>query len=122
MKGGNTDELYQDDGRLKMAQELVDRHPDVATVSWKWGRFQHHVDYSIFKKNEFKRKHKRKKYSDQNDEYGLVLQEYVDGEWINIQKDMEFSIRGQNNDEDQKDGSDKRTRKRKKRTRRKRNS
>lgn len=38
MRGGNTDELYKDDGRLKMAQSLVAQHPDVARINWKWGR------------------------------------------------------------------------------------
>ena len=52
--GGNTDELYKDDGRLKMAQALVDLHPDVATVSWKFHRPQHHVDYRPFGKNQLK--------------------------------------------------------------------
>lgn len=51
MKGGNTDELYVGDGRLKMAQSLVDQHPDVTTVIWKWGRHQHEVDYSGFRRN-----------------------------------------------------------------------
>jgi hypothetical protein len=50
MKGGNSDELYVDDGRLKMAQSLVDQHPDVAHVTEKWGRYQHHVDYRPFRK------------------------------------------------------------------------
>ena len=36
LKGGNTDELYKDDGRLKMAQSLVDQH-HICTVSWKFG-------------------------------------------------------------------------------------
>lgn len=52
MKGGNTDELYKDDGRKKMAESLVEQHPDVASVTWKWGRWQHHVDYRPFKKNK----------------------------------------------------------------------
>lgn len=52
MKGGNTDELYQDDGRLKMAESLRDQHPDIVKVTRKWGRWQHHVDYSGFKKNK----------------------------------------------------------------------
>ena len=52
MKGGNTDELYKDDGRLKMAQSLVNQHPDVVRVTWKWGRWQHHVDYRPFRKNK----------------------------------------------------------------------
>lgn len=52
MNGGNTDELYQDDGRLKMAESLCEQHPDVSRVSWKFNRWQHHVDYSQFKKNK----------------------------------------------------------------------
>ena len=51
MRGGNTDELYQDDGRLRMAQSLRAQLPDVTTIRWKWGRWQHHVDYSRFKSN-----------------------------------------------------------------------
>jgi hypothetical protein len=56
MKGGNTDELYQDEGRLKMAESLVEQHPDVARVAWKFGRWQHHVDYKPFKKNKLIKK------------------------------------------------------------------
>lgn len=51
MKGGNTDELYKDNGRLLMAQSLQDQHPDVVTIAWKWNRWQHVVDYSRFKHN-----------------------------------------------------------------------
>jgi hypothetical protein len=56
MKGGNTDELYKGNGRLLMAQSLVDQHPDVVKVSWKWGRHQHHVNYKPFAKNKLKPK------------------------------------------------------------------
>lgn len=56
MKGGNTDSLYVEDGRLKMAQSLVEQHPDCARITEKWGRFQHQVDYSRFKKNYLKPK------------------------------------------------------------------
>ncbi len=56
MKGGNTDELYKDDGRLKMAQSLVDQHPDVTVVSHKFKRIQHHVNYSKFVVNRLKRR------------------------------------------------------------------
>jgi TET-Associated Glycosyltransferase len=51
MKGGNTDELYVGDGRLKMAQSLQQQHPDVVTIAWKWNRWQHQVDYRPFKHN-----------------------------------------------------------------------
>jgi len=52
MKGGNTDELYAGDGRLKMAESLQEQHPDVVTISKKFGRPHHHVDYRPFKKNK----------------------------------------------------------------------
>lgn len=55
MKGGNTDELYKQDGafdgRLAMARSLQLQHPDVTKVTRKWGRWQHHVDYRPFKGN-----------------------------------------------------------------------
>jgi len=56
MSGGNTDQLYQGDGRLDMAKSLQEQHPDVVTITHKWDRWQHHVDYSQFKKNKLKLK------------------------------------------------------------------
>lgn len=57
LHGGNTDELYLiEDGRLKMAQALQKLHPDVVTITRKWGRWQHHVDYRPFKGNKLIRK------------------------------------------------------------------
>ena len=53
MKGGNTDQLYQGDGRLKMAESLREQHPDVVKVVRKWNRWQHQVDYRPFKNNKF---------------------------------------------------------------------
>jgi hypothetical protein len=55
VKGGMTPH-YQGDGRLKMAQELAAKHPDVTTIFQKFGRWQHLVDYSSFKKNGLKLK------------------------------------------------------------------
>lgn len=52
MKGGNTDELYKDDGRKKMAEALVEQHPDIVKVVWRFNRWHHLVDYSGFKKNK----------------------------------------------------------------------
>jgi hypothetical protein len=51
MKGGNTDKLYQGDGRLEMARSLQRQHPDVVKITRKWGRWQHHVDYRPFAGN-----------------------------------------------------------------------
>ena len=51
MSGGNTDELYQGDGRLQMAKSLAEQHPDVVKITYKFGRAQHQVDYRRFRKN-----------------------------------------------------------------------
>ncbi len=51
-KGGNTDELYAGDGRLKMAESLKEQHPLHVTITKKWGRWQHQVNYRDFKKNK----------------------------------------------------------------------
>lgn len=56
MKGGNTDELYADEGRKKMAEALVELHPDVTKMAWKFNRWHHQVDYSGFKGNALRRK------------------------------------------------------------------
>jgi len=63
MKGGNTEELYKledKDGRLEMARHLVRQHPDCVTINKKWGRWQHEVDYSAFRKNKYGMKVRRK--------------------------------------------------------------
>lgn len=56
LRGGNTDELYQGDGRLKMVQSLQQQHPDVVKITRKWGRWQHQVDYRPFKANRLIRR------------------------------------------------------------------
>ncbi len=71
IKGGNTP-IYQGDGRLKMAQELQQRHPDVTKIAWKWGRWQHQVDYRPFKKNRPILK-KGVVIPDAPNNYGMVL-------------------------------------------------
>lgn len=56
MRGGNTDELYQGDGRYQMALSLQKQHPDVVKITRKWGRWQHQVDYRPFKGNRLIRR------------------------------------------------------------------
>lgn len=46
MGGGNTKEFYAGEGTLAKSKMLVNRHPDVARLTWKYGRWHHHVDYS----------------------------------------------------------------------------
>jgi hypothetical protein len=68
VKGGNTAEFYHAEGELdrskwregqmnatgtvNKSQMLVDMHPDVAKLVWKYGRWHHHVDYLPFQKPE----------------------------------------------------------------------
>lgn len=47
-KGGNTDEFYSDEGTMPKSQMLVDMHPDVSKLVWKFNRWHHTVDYSSF--------------------------------------------------------------------------
>lgn len=75
--GGNTDELYLiEDGRLKMAEALAELHPDVATVTWKFGRWQHHVNYKPFKRNKLIKVEDSIQYYQGINNYGMVVKEY----------------------------------------------
>jgi hypothetical protein len=47
VKGGNTG-IYQEDGRLRMARSLEQAWPGVVTVTRKYGRPQHHVNWGKF--------------------------------------------------------------------------
>lgn len=76
MSGGNTDILYRQtdnfDGRLAMALSLRQQHPDIVSVTRRWGRWQHLVDYKPFKGNTLI---KRKDYHghDGVNEFGMEL-------------------------------------------------
>ena len=76
VKGGNTEELYKldgkTDGRYLMAKSLKDQHPDVTKIVQKWGRWQHEVDYSLFKRNKLILK-QNIKIPDKPNEYGMIF-------------------------------------------------
>ena len=81
LKGGNTDSIYQNenldyqDGVLEKSKSLQEQHPDVAKVVWRWNRWHHFVDYSVFKRNKpiFKKDIKIPKGIDN---YGMKLKTY----------------------------------------------
>lgn len=56
MSGGNTKEFYKEEGTKPKSEMLEKLHPDVAKVVWKFNRWHHHVDYSLFKKNKLIKK------------------------------------------------------------------
>ena len=79
MSGGNSDELYSpEDGRLKMAESLCKQHPDVSRITWKWNRWQHHVNYRPFQRNKLI-KRPDLVIKKEIDNYGMVLREFKNG-------------------------------------------
>jgi hypothetical protein len=84
LKGGNTDEFYHAEGTLRegkryaaggtvaKSQMLVDVHPDVSKMVWKYGRWHHRVNYRPFKKNGLRRR-KDLVVDSSNNEYGMTL-------------------------------------------------
>jgi len=84
VKGGNTEEFYHkegieegkwienvnSEGTRNKSQMLVDLHPDVARMVWRYKRWHHYVDYSSFKKNELRLK-PGVKMPEGNNNYGM---------------------------------------------------
>ena len=58
IKGGNTAEFYENEGTLNKSKMLVDMHPDVTSLTTKFNRDHHHVDYRRFKSNKLQKKKK----------------------------------------------------------------
>lgn len=53
MKGGNTDAIYNEtNNRKEFAESLMEQHPDVVKVVWRYNRWHHDVDYSMFRNNK----------------------------------------------------------------------
>lgn len=47
--GGNTAEFYAKEGTKAKSEMQVAMHPDVSTLTWKFGRIHHEVNYRPFK-------------------------------------------------------------------------
>jgi len=75
MKGGNTKEFYAGEGTLPKSQMIVDLHPDVSKVVWRFNRWHHHVDYRPFKNNKLIYRDDYQRV-DRNNEYGMRLVDY----------------------------------------------
>ena len=84
-KGQEGKEGIEADGRYRMALELQKKHPDVTKITWKWGRWQHHVDYEPFKRNRLIRS--SKPITEGTNNYGMVLvDDYAEPEtWQQIE-------------------------------------
>lgn len=72
MSGGNTEVFYKNEGTLPKSQMLVDMHPDVTKLVWKFNRWHHQVNYKPFSSNTLKRK-KGLVIKDKINNYGMKL-------------------------------------------------
>jgi hypothetical protein len=79
VKGGMTDYYEKTNKRLEFVEELQKAHPDIVVLTEKWGRYHHHVDYSIFKQRLQRREGVIVPTGINN--FGMVLQERINGEW-----------------------------------------
>jgi hypothetical protein len=86
VRGGNTDELYQE-GTLAKSQMQVAVHPDVSRLVWKFGRWHHHVDYRRFKKNKLRLKPGIDLSALEPNEYGMKLVRLDTGQPVQIGAD-----------------------------------
>jgi glycosyltransferase involved in cell wall biosynthesis len=48
LTGGNTEAFYAEEGTLPKSRMLVDMHPDITELVWKYGRWHHYVNYNVF--------------------------------------------------------------------------
>lgn len=78
LKGGNTDEFYAKEGTMNKSQMLVNMHPDVCEIVYRFGRWHHYCDYTRFKVNKLKLKSDIEVPKGTN-EYGMKL--IHDYEW-----------------------------------------
>ena len=88
IKGGNTQEFYHVEGitdkekwragqlnptgTINKSKMLVDMHPDVSTMIWRYGRWHHWVDYRPFEQNQLRLK-SDVKFNYKPNNYGMRL-------------------------------------------------
>jgi len=56
LKGGNTEAFYTKEGTLPKSAMIVNLHPDVCKLLWRFGRVHHYCNYKLFKDNKLIRK------------------------------------------------------------------
>lgn len=71
LKGGNSDEFYLKEGTKPKSKMLVDVHPDVSKLKWKFSRWHHEVNYRPFKNNRLIRAENA--YINPDPEYGMSI-------------------------------------------------
>jgi hypothetical protein len=85
LKGGNTAEFYENEGTLPKSKMLERMHPDVASVTFRFNRWHHYVDYSPWKGQHLRRK-PGVVVPEEPDNFGMVLQQFVNDRWVRIDR------------------------------------
>jgi len=80
LRGGNTDAFYAKEGTLPKSKMLVDLHPDVAKLVFRFGRPHHVVDYSPFARNRMVRRDDVE--IPEGDPYGMKLWRREGDRWV----------------------------------------
>lgn len=75
--GGNTANFYANEGTYPKSRMLKRQHPEVTTITKKWDRWHHHVDYGPFKQNRLVRKEDPPERGDYR--FNVVPRSEVDG-------------------------------------------
>lgn len=79
LPGGNTDNVYNADYyRYRFAKSLEKQHPDIVKIIWRYGRWHHYIDYSIFRKNKLIPRPDIVPIQIKN-EYGMILEDDISG-------------------------------------------
>ena len=75
IKGGNTEQFYSIEGTYPKSEMLVNMHPSITKLVYRYNRWHHVVDYRPFKKNKLIKKESKDIPSDavnQNYDFKLV--------------------------------------------------
>jgi len=86
MKGGNTDNLYRGDGRLRMARSLERAWPGVVKTIRRFQRPQHYVDWRKFNTPLKRRQDIDWGALERVDEYGMRLEKRKEIKSVELQK------------------------------------
>jgi hypothetical protein len=78
--GGNTAEFYAHEGTKAKSEMQVALHPDISRLVWKFGRWHHEVDYSVFRRNPLRTTPALDEREGTN-EFGMAFERQIDGVW-----------------------------------------
>jgi hypothetical protein len=72
MKGGNEAIYTETDNRREFAESLKAQHPDIVKIVWRFDRWHHDIDYTVFRRNKLKLRKDYEMPSVPN-EFGMIL-------------------------------------------------